>query len=162
MKKIIILILLAGIGYFAYNQYNTLQGLEYIKIENINLSNLSGPPDFTVQLDADTYWKNPNSIGAHIVSMDFDVNIDNQHVTRINEDLDLKVPANDVFTLPLSISIPLLKGNLLKNASELLTGAWKKRAVDVHLQGTFKIKTLELTIPIPFDIKTKIKIADYL
>jgi len=161
MKKIIILILITGIGYYTYKQYNKLQGLEYIKIENIALTN-NGPPDFSVQLDADTYWENPNSIGAHIISMDFDVNINNQFITRIKEDLDLKVPANDVFTLPLSISIPILKGNLLKNASELLTGAWKKRAIEVHLRGTFKIKKLELSIPIPFDIKTKIRIDDYL
>ena len=162
MKKIILILVLCGIGYFAYKQYNKLQNLEFIKIENVKLSNLTGPPNFTVQLDADTYWNNPNSMGAHIVSMDFDVDIDEQFVTNINESVDVKVPANNIFTLPISITVPLLKGNILKNASEILTGAWKKRSVDVHLVGTIKIKTLDVTIPIPFDINTTIRIADYL
>ncbi len=162
MKKIIVILVLAGLGYFAYTKYNEIQALEFLKIENVKLSNLSGPPDFSVQLDVDTYWNNPNSMGAHITSMDFDVDIDEQFVTNIKEQLDVKVPANNIFTLPISVTVPLLKGNLLKNASELLTGAWKKREVDVHLVGTIKVKTFEMNIPIPFDINTKIRIADYL
>lgn len=167
MKKVIFVgfgLIVGILGMLAY-QYFEAEGLEPIvfqKLKNVRFRNLNLPPDMSVVFASDIALDNPNSFGVQVAGLDFDVYVDDRKSTHINQRKSIKIPSNDGFLLPIEFKIPLNEKELVKNIKEVISGAWKKRAIQIRLEGHIQVDALGVKPKIPFSYQEVYRLEDYL
>lgn len=166
MKKLLIpitLILLLAGGYVFY-QFQAVggpQSPEFVKMTNVKFSKLNLPPNFGVTFSSDILLTNPNPFGVTVSKMDFDVFVNGKKSTHITQNKSVKIPANGEFSMPLQYKIPLKEKEMFKGISEVISGAWKKRGMDIRTEGHIYIDA-GTDIKIPFSYEDEYKLVDYL
>ena len=125
------------------------------KVENITFNSLSIKKPYSVKLNADAIFNNPNALGAQIKAMDFDVYINGKKTNHIEQKVSTKMPANSDFTLPIICSVSLKDIFQELKIKDLLKAKTIKYRVDGHL-------TIDLGgvgIDIPFDHEGEEKLS---
>jgi len=117
------------------------------KLENIKFNSFSIKKPYSVKLNADAIFNNPNSLGANISAMDFDVFINGIKSTHIKQDVSIKIKAQSDFTLPIIATVPL------KDIFEDLkiTNLLKSQKIDYRMTGYLTLNLAGLPIKVPFD-----------
>lgn len=149
---------LLGGGYYIYNQASNLQYPEFVRIQNIKFKNVTLPPNIKVTFVSDAIINNPNPHSLTIAGADFDVYVEDKKVTNVKQELEVKMPANSEFALPLSFEIPLKSKSFFKN----FTSDWKKTSIKIRSVGTITIKEARVKFDIPFDYDDEYRLEDYL
>jgi len=117
------------------------------KLENIKFNSLSIRKPYTVKLDANARFHNPNKLGAQIKSTDFDLFINGIKTTHINQDVSVKMPAQSDFSLPISGTIPLQ--DVFKDLK--LKDILKSMKIEYQIVGYLTIDLAGVAIKVPFD-----------
>ncbi len=125
------------------------------KVENIKFNSLSIKKPYSVKLNADAVFNNPNAIGAQIKAMDFDVFINGKKTTHIKQDVSTKMPAKSDFTLPIICSVPLKEIFQELKLKDLL----KAKNIDYRVTGHLTIDLGGVGINVPFDHEGKEKLS---
>ena len=119
---------------------------EFKSLENVQFNSFSFQRPYSVTLNADAIYYNPNTLGADIKEMDFDVFIDDKLVTHITQDIEAKMPAQSEFTLPVQVKIPLEEVMKDLNIRDLLSS----REINYRLDGDFKMGIGKAMVKVPF------------
>ena len=154
---IFFLAFLAG-GYYIYQEASNLQEPEFIELENIKFKNVTLPPNITLTFTSDAVLNNPNSHQLTISKVDFDVIVDGKKTSHFTQDLEVLMPANSQFKLPLSFEVPLEKRGII----DTFKSAWKKKGVKIRSKGEITIRAGRVKFDIPFDYDDEYRIEDYL
>lgn len=149
MKKIIILLTLAlNIFGCSVNEKPEFIGVENIKIQDADR--------LTVQISADAKFKNPNDIGGKLSTESIKVYVNNvEMATLVSE--EFKVPAKEVFSIPLEVAIPT--DSILSNKSiGGLIGSLFTQKLKVQYKGDIKYKVMGFSHRYEIDKTEDVKI----
>ena len=120
-----------------------------LKVHKVTLTSLS--------LRGDAIFHNPNNTGLTLTSTEIDIMLDDSvKVAAINQTLDTKIKANETFSVPLEVNIPIDKvsNNMLNDAIGMLFG---KKTLDVRYKGFFRMKVLGVGFKVPVDYTDEVK-----
>ena len=117
------------------------------KIDNIKFNSFTLKKPYSVKLDANAIFHNPNSIGAQIKALDFDVFVNGNKTTHVEQEVSSKMPANADFTLPIICSVSLKDVFKDLNLMDLLS----PKLIDYKMVGHLTIDLGGVGIDIPFD-----------
>lgn len=125
------------------------------KLENISFNSLSIQKPYSVKLNADAIFHNPNSLGVQIKAADFDVFINGIKTTHIKQDVSVKMPAQSDFTLPIVCSVGL------KDVFEdlKLKDLFKAKKIKYQMNGYLTIDLAGVPIKVPFDVEGEEKLS---
>ncbi len=132
---------------FAFVSCEAPQEPEFRKLEKVTFNGFSLKKPYTVTLDANAIFHNPNSIGANITEMDLDVYINGQKTNTIRQDVNAKMPAESDFTLPLKLKVPLNTIFQDLKIQDLL----KSQNIQYSLRGHLKVGLGKVEVKIPVD-----------
>ena len=117
------------------------------KLENIKFNSLSIRKPYSVKLNADAIFNNPNTFGAQIKSADFDVIINGVKTTHIKQDISIKMPAHSDFMIPIICMVPLKDVFEDFKIKDLLSS----QLIQYQMTGFLTIDLGGLPIKVPFD-----------
>ena len=123
---------------------------EFKALKNVKVSSINITEGLNIQLSGDAVFTNPNALGVDVSGMDVDVYVNGKKVSTIDQDLTARMTASSDFTLPLKFNIPVrsviddIKGGLIKDL-------FKKKKIDIKLDGIIKVKTGSVELNVPFD-----------
>lgn len=155
---IIFFLALLGGGFYIYQEASNLQEPEFIQLENIKFKNVTLPPNITLTFTSDAVLNNPNAHQLTISKVDFDVIVDGKKTSHFTQDLEVLMPANSQFKLPLSFEVPLEKRGII----DTFKSAWKKKGIKIRSKGDITIRAGRVKFDIPFDYDDEYRIEDYL
>lgn len=166
MKKLLIpiillFVLISGYIFYTFQATGGPQSLSFVKMKNVQFSQLNLPPKFGVTFSSDVLLTNPNPFGVTVSKMDFDVFVNGKKSTHITQNKSVRIPANEEFSMPLQFKIPLKEKEMFKGLSEVLSGAWKKKGMDIRTEGDIYIDA-GANIKIPFSYEDEYMLVDYL
>ena len=124
------------------------------KLENIKFNSLSIKKPYSVKLNADAIFNNPNSVGAKITAMDFDVFINGIKTTHIKQDVATKILAQSDFTLPIICTVPLK--DIFKDLK--ITDLLKSQKIQYQMTGYLTINLAGVPVKVPFDVEGEEKL----
>jgi len=154
-------ILLIG-GIYIYREASKLENPTFIKLENIKFRKLSSPPNLKITFSSDAILNNPNDMGWTISKVEFDAFANGKKASRVVQEMEVEMPANSNFSLPLSFEIPLSNSEIIKNFKDFVTGTWKEQSLDIGLLGAVYVKALGTDFRIEFDYMEKYELRDHL
>ncbi|HPH85460.1 MAG TPA: LEA type 2 family protein [Ferruginibacter sp.] len=108
----------------------TPKDLEFREFKNLSLENIgfSG-----ANLKVDVVYYNPNNFSLELNRTDLDIFVDSNFLGHSSQDIQVKVPKRDIFTIPLKVELDMK--NLLKNG---ITSLFNKE-VNVKVLGKVKV-----------------------
>ncbi|MBF4985672.1 LEA type 2 family protein [Nonlabens mediterrranea] len=131
----------------------------FIEIKNVKIKNATSE---LVQLSGDCTLFNPNPVGLDLTKAKFDVYVNGRKTAEINQDLDVKMPANQEFILPLNATMSPKdfygeKGRGLLDATlQILV----KQKVDIKYNGSIRagkgIVTFEVPVVDSLEVPVKV------
>jgi len=124
----------------------TPKDLEFKSLKNISVENIGFS---ATQIKADVEYYNPNNFGMELTRTDFDLFIDEQYLGHSTQELQVKIPKRDFFTVPVVIALDMK--NLLKNGLTALT----KSEVTIKVVGKIKIGKAGVYKSFPLIYQTK-------
>ena len=115
-------------------------------LENVKLNSFSIKKPYSVTLNADAIYHNPNILGADITGMDLDVFVNKKKVTHITQDVIAKMPPKSDFVLPILLKVPLEEIFQDLNFKDLLG----LKMIEYELKGHLKVGFGGIDAKIPF------------
>jgi len=111
---------------------------------------ISGKP----VLKADVSFFNPNKISAKLKEIDVDVFVDGTKSAEVKQKLDMIIPGQSDFSVPITAQLSLKDGGLLDTVFGLLGG----KKYDVAFTGFIRIKVHGIVVKVPVSQKQEIKL----
>lgn len=121
------------------------QSLSFKELQNVKLSNIGFEK---ATLTADVVLYNPNNIGLELSRTDFDVYINDALLGHSAQNIQVKVPNRQNFTLPLTMDVDIK--NILKNGY----AAMFNKEVKVRAVGSVKVGKMGVYKSFPVDYTT--------
>ncbi len=130
-----------------------LQEPEFRGVQNMKV--VSQGDAFVVNAEAIMF--NPNKKNLKLYEIDLDVNINEANVGHILDSTEVDVPANEVFYVPVRVTVPtkVIMGNLISS----FFSAAEDRKVEVQYKGHVRMKALGFKFKLPINAKSKIKLS---
>jgi hypothetical protein len=120
-------------------------------VTNITVDvSMSGKP----VLKADVSFFNPNKISAKLKEIDVDVVVDGTKSAEVKQKLDMIIPGQSDFSVPITAQLSLKDGGLLNTVFGLLGG----KKYDVVFTGFIRIKVHGIVVKVPVSQKQEIKL----
>ncbi len=143
MKKLtVVLVIVAAIvaGFTFWKPSIEIGQIKNIRVKSIQMDN--------IKLELIVPVKNSNLLSIKLQKVDVDFFINGVNAGKVNLSEEVKIPANEVKELTFPIEIHMQ--DMLSNFVGLLSSISADKA-EIHLKGTFTIKTLFLTKDINVD-----------
>lgn len=138
---------------------NSYEEITFINIQNVKIKNATAD---NVELSGDCVLFNPNPVGLDLTKANFDIYIDGNKAAKINQDLDIEMPSNGEFILPLSVKISPQelygeKGDNLLNAA---LQAFLNQKVNIKYDGSIRAGKgiVNFEVPIIDSLEVPVKI----
>jgi LEA14-like dessication related protein len=142
LNVFLFIFLLSGCSSPTYPEFKSLKDVRFTSI-GLDQGEVNS------RLKADAIFYNPNSIGATVTGMDFEVYIEDLLVTHLNQNLSVEIKGNSVFVLPIEFEVPLK--SLFENGKPKLGVFLNKKSIPYRLKGSIEVKLGSLSIDIPVD-----------
>lgn len=110
----------------------------------------SGKPE----LKGEALFYNPNKLKMKLKSVDIDIMVDGEKSAEVKHPLDVVVPSQADFSVPLTAQLTLKEGGLLNTVFGLLGG----KKYEVVFTGNIRIGVHGITIKVPVSQKQEIKL----
>ena len=108
----------------------TPKDLEFREVKNISVENIGFS---SATLKAEVVYYNPNNFSLELNRTDLDIFIDSSYLGHSSQDLQVKVPKREQFTIPVVVALDMK--NLLRNG---LTALMNKQVL-VKVVGRVKV-----------------------
>lgn len=105
-------------------------------------------------LKANAILYNPNNIRMTVKKIDMEVFVDGKKAAVIDQQLKLKVPAKDEFTVPLEVKLNMKEIGLLDAVFAVIGG----KKFQVHYKGTIRLQYKGVPFSVPVNYKEEIRI----
>jgi hypothetical protein len=128
MNKVLPLLLISFI--FLLSSCRTPKDLEFREVKNISVENIGFS---AATLKAEVVYYNPNNFSLELNRTDLDIFIDSSYLGHSSQDLQVKVPKREQFTIPVVVALDMK--NLLRNG---LTALMNKQVL-VKVVGRVKV-----------------------
>lgn len=125
---------------------------ESVVFKQVRNVSLHASPD--PMLKGDVVFFNPNDLSMKLKKIRIEVFVDGMKAAEIDQNLHMKIPAKDEFTIPIEARLALQEQGFLNTVFGMLGG--KKK--EVHYKGYLKINYHGLPIRVPVDYKSEIRI----
>jgi LEA14-like dessication related protein len=125
------------------------EAVVFKQVRNVSLHANSDPV-----LKGDVVFFNPNDLSMKLKKIRIEVFVDGMKAAEIDQNLQMKIPAKDEFTIPIEAKLALQEQGFLNTVFGMLGG--KKK--EVHYKGHLKINYHGLPIRVPVDYKSEIRI----
>lgn len=123
-------ILLAAVLLLILPSCRSIKDLEFRNVKNLSVENIG----FTAAtLKAEVVYYNPNNFGLELNRTDLDIFIDSTYLGHSSQDLQVKVPKRENFTIPVVVSLDMK--NFLRNG---LTALVNKQVL-IKVVGRVKV-----------------------
>ena len=123
---------------------------EFIGMERIEVSKITSKE---AVLSANAKFFNPNNQSIKLKQVVVDIEVDDKIVGKIDQDMRLKIPANDYFHVPIDASFNIRDIGLLNGIISILGG----KKIMVHYKGYIKVSLYGYTSKVPVDFEEEIK-----
>lgn len=146
MKKVFLLLTIIGL----ISSCKVNEKPEFLRVENIQVINATLD---TLVVSADAFFNNPNDIGGTLETKGIEVIVNAVSMANVSTKA-FKVPANQVFSIPLTASVPT-KDVFEKNKDGLIGGlitSLLTKKIKVQYKGDITYKALGLSYDYPIDI----------
>ena len=100
-------------------------------------------------------YYNPNNFGLELNHTEMDLFINDNYLGHVDQNVQVRVPKRDKFTLPIKIDIDMK--NIIKNG---LMGLFNKE-VEIRAKGKIKAGKANIFKVVPFEYKTKQKLSPF-
>lgn len=124
---------------------------QFQAINNVKLNSVNIAKGLNVEMSGDVTFFNPNDVSVDVSELNADVYVNGKKVTTVTQqDVKTKMKASEDFTIPITCNIPLesvfndIKGGMFKNL-------FKKKKIDLRLEGTLKTTKAGVSMEVPFD-----------
>lgn len=125
------------------------QDVELRKIQDIIVNAGDNP---TLQAKAILY--NPNSVRMKLRKINVDVFVNGKKAGNVDQELMMKIPAKDEFSVPLIVNLNLKELGLL----DTLLSLFGSKRMKVHYKGSIKITYKGVPLKIPVDYEDEIRV----
>lgn len=115
------------------------------RLENVKFNSITLVKPYSITLNADAVFYNPNVLGANITEMDFDVYLNGNKATHIRQDLKASMSPKSEFALPIECKVPLKE--VFKDIK--LKDLYQLKEFDYKLDGHFKLGLGGIEVKIP-------------
>jgi hypothetical protein len=119
-------------------------------VKNIAVDISGGQP--VMKADADFF--NPNKIKMKLKEVDIEVFVDGKKSAEVKQHLDITIPANADFSIPIEAQLALKETNFLDTMVGLLGG----RKYEVSFKGMIKVHVHGVPIKVPVSQKQELKL----
>ena len=123
--------------------------LEFREFKNLALDNLGFS---SAKLKVDVVYYNPNNFGLELNRTDVDIFVDSTFLGHSAQDVQVKVPKRDIFTIPLVVDLDMK--NLIKNG---ITAFFNKE-VNIKVVGRVKVGKAGVFKSFPLTYQTRQKL----
>ncbi|TCI91047.1 LEA type 2 family protein [Tenacibaculum sp. M341] len=149
------LIYLAGI-FFLLSACSVRKKPTFIKVDDIKFVSFKND---TIRLKAGAYFKNENDIGGKLSTDEIKVIVNGEEVAQVSSE-EFKVPAQNEFSIPLSVVIPSKKVFDNKKGGILggLLNSVLNNNIKVQFKGDIKYKVLGFSSTYSVDTTQELKI----
>lgn len=123
---------------------------EFLGMNNIRITKVTGKEAI---LKAEANFYNPNDQSVRLKEVKVDIEVDNKLVGVIDEQMRLKIPAKDKFSVPLSASFDIRDLGLLNGIISVLGG----KTINVHYKGYVRVSVHGYPTKVPVDFEEEIR-----
>ena len=117
------------------------------KINKVNYNPLKSPN--TLNINLIFYGNNPNLVGLSLNKIEFDLYVNDKHISKFYNDKKIKIPKNGNFNFSENADI-----NIIAAGKTLFYNIIKKR-VNYKITGTYFVKTSFGTFPLKINLMEK-------
>ena len=125
------------------------QDVELRKIQDIIVNAGDNP---TLQANAVLY--NPNNVRMKLRKINVDVFVNGKKAGNVDQELKMKIPAKDEFSVPLIVNLNLKELGLL----DTILSLFGSKRMKVHYKGSIKITYNGVPVKIPVDYEDEIRV----
>jgi hypothetical protein len=144
---------LLGAVFFAFLLlFNSCRPKEDVVLRQIREVVVDAEPEPTLTAKAVLF--NPNKMRMKLRKMNIEIFVDGKKAALIDQDIDLEVPANGEFIVPLKAKLNLKEMGLLDTIFGILGG----KKLNVHYKGSISITYKSIPIKVPVDYKNEVRI----
>lgn len=123
---------------------------EFIAMENIEVSKVTSKEAI---ISANAKFYNPNDQSIKLKQVVIDLEVDDRKVGSIDQEIKLKIPAKDYFSVPLNAAFNIRDIGLLNGIISVLGG----KPVRVRYKGYVKVAVHGYTTKVPIDFEEDIR-----
>lgn len=105
-------------------------------------------------LKGDVYFFNPNKLKMKLKDVSVDILVDGSKSAEVKQHLNLPIPAESDFSVPITANLTLKEGGLLNTVFGLLGG----KKYEVVFTGYIRIGVHRISIKVPVSQKQEIKL----
>ncbi|MEI2749998.1 MAG: LEA type 2 family protein [Ferruginibacter sp.] len=124
--------------------------LEFREFKNLSLENIGFS---AAKLKVDVVYYNPNNFGLELNRTDLDIFVDSSFLGHSAQDVQVKVPRREQFSIPLVIDLDMK--NLLKNGITALLN----KEVNIKVVGRVKVGKAGVFKSFPLTYTTRQKLS---
>lgn len=138
---------------------NAYEEVVFMEINNVKILNAASE---NLELTGDCVLFNPNGVGLDLTKAKFDVFVNGRKTVEINQDLDIEMPANEEFILPLraTMSPKDFYGEKGKGLFAATLQVLAKQKVDIKYKGTINAGKgiVNFEVPVIDSLEVPVKI----
>lgn len=123
---------------------------EFIAMEDIHVSKITSKE---AVLSSSAKFYNPNDQSIKLKEVVIDLEVDERTVGVIDEEVKMKIPAKDYFSVPLKAAFNIRDIGLLNGIISVLGG----KPIKVRFKGYVKVAVHGYTTKVPIDFEENIK-----
>jgi hypothetical protein len=141
--------ILLSLSLFSCTGFKDLEFKEYkdVKLDKVGFNKTT--------LSLSLVYYNPNNFGLELNHTEMDLFINDNYLGHVDQNVQVKVPKRDKFTLPIKVDIDMK--NIIKNS---LMGLFNKE-VEIRAKGKIKAGKANIFKVVPFEYKTKQKLSPF-
>lgn len=123
---------------------------EFKYVQNIQVKKITGQE---VLLNAEAVFYNPNDMRMKLREVDVDVFVDEKKVGKINQDVNMIIPAKADFTVPFDATLNISDVGGLNTLISLMGG----KKLRVKYAGHIKVTVHGLPFRVPIDFENDVR-----
>lgn len=105
-------------------------------------------------LRANAILYNPNNLRMMVKKIDLEVFVDGKKAAVIDQQLKIRVPAKNEFTIPLEVKLNLKEIGLMDTMFAIIGG----KKMQIHYKGTIRLQKSGVPFNVPVNYKEEVRI----
>lgn len=126
-------------------------------MKNVTASMLSAQE---VMVRGIAVYENPNAVGGDLTAMNVNVWVDDIDVGKMDQNLNVAVPANSSFEVPVEFRFDPAKIFKGKGLFGSVISILEKKSVDVKYRGSVTMEMMNVSFDVPVDFEESVSLGN--